>query len=88
MPFILGRPFLATSGALIDVQSGDLTFCVNGEEMPFSIYRPTQSQEERATCNRVESVEKPIVKTQFSLIPVVPTKEDLKLPMMEESKTG
>ena len=37
---ILGRPFLATSWALIDVQSGDLTFCVNREEMKFSIYHP------------------------------------------------
>ena len=41
VPLILGRPFLATGRALIDVQSGDLTFRVNGEEMKFSIYRPT-----------------------------------------------
>ena len=46
VPLILGRPFLATSGALIDVQSGDLTFRVNGEEMKFNIYCPIQSQEE------------------------------------------
>ena len=41
VPLILGRPFLATGGALIDVQSRDLTFCVNREEMKFSIYHPT-----------------------------------------------
>ena len=40
VPLILGRPFLATSGALIDLQSGDLTFHVNGEEMKLNIYPP------------------------------------------------
>ena len=63
VPFILGRPFLATGGALIDMQNGGLTFHVNKEEMKFSINLPTQSQEERVACNRVESVEKSIVKT-------------------------
>ena len=38
---ILGRPFLATGRALIDAQGRALTFHVNGEEMKFSIYRPT-----------------------------------------------
>ena len=74
--------------ALIDVQSGDLTFHVNTEELKFSIYRPTQSQEERATCNRVKSVETPVVKTQLSLIPAVPTDGDLKLPRMEKPTKG
>ena len=88
VPLILGRPFMATGGALIDVQSGDLTFSVNGEEIKFSIYRPTQFQEERAPCNRVESVEKPLVKTQLSPIPAIPIDRNLKLPTMEEPKTG
>ena len=43
VPLILGKPFLETGGALIDVQSGDLTFYVNREEMKFIIYHPTQS---------------------------------------------
>ena len=43
VPFILGRPFLAIGGTLIDVQSGDLTFRMNVKEMKFSIYHPTQS---------------------------------------------
>ena len=44
VPLILDKPFLATGGTLIDVQSGDLTFSVNGEEMKFNIYRtPTIS---------------------------------------------
>ena len=87
MPLILGRPFLATGRALIDVQSGDLTFRVNGEEMKFSIHHPTQSQKERATCHRVESVANPVVKTQLSYIPVVPIDGNNELPRNDGPKT-
>ena len=35
---ILGRPFLATGRALIDVQNGELTLRVKKEEVMFNIY--------------------------------------------------
>ena len=35
---ILGRPFLATGGALIDVQKGELTMRVQDEQLTFSVY--------------------------------------------------
>ena len=38
IPLILGRPFLATGKALIDVDNGELTFRFNGESTTFSIY--------------------------------------------------
>ena len=37
IPLILGRPFLATGRALIDVHSGNLTLQVNDEEVQFNI---------------------------------------------------
>ena len=37
VPLILGRPFLATGKALIDVDNGELTFRFNGESVTFSI---------------------------------------------------
>ncbi|KAL0367437.1 UNVERIFIED_CONTAM: hypothetical protein Sradi_3633800 [Sesamum radiatum] len=40
MPLILGRPFLATSRALIDVQKGQLTLRVNDEHVVFSVFKP------------------------------------------------
>ncbi|KAL0458854.1 UNVERIFIED_CONTAM: hypothetical protein Slati_0512600 [Sesamum latifolium] len=40
MPLILGRPFLATSRALIDVQKGQLTFRVNDEHVVFNVFKP------------------------------------------------
>ncbi|KAL0461396.1 UNVERIFIED_CONTAM: hypothetical protein Slati_0027200 [Sesamum latifolium] len=40
MPLILGRPFLATSRALIDVQKGQLILRVNDEHVVFNVFRP------------------------------------------------
>ncbi|KAL0394586.1 UNVERIFIED_CONTAM: hypothetical protein Slati_4424800 [Sesamum latifolium] len=40
MPLILGRPFLAMSRALIDVQKGQLTIRVNDEHVVFNVFRP------------------------------------------------
>jgi len=37
VPIILGRPFLATAGANIDVQKGRITFRVNGDECEFKL---------------------------------------------------
>ncbi|XP_027158192.1 uncharacterized protein LOC113759815 [Coffea eugenioides] len=36
-PIILGRPFLATAGTIIDVQEGKLLFRVNGETVIFNV---------------------------------------------------
>ena len=47
VPLILGRPFLATDGAIIDVQSGGLTLRVNEEQVTFNIYRTTKFEDEK-----------------------------------------
>ena len=39
VPLLLGRPFLATGAALIDVQKGELTLMVGDEAMHFNINR-------------------------------------------------
>ncbi|KAL0352193.1 UNVERIFIED_CONTAM: hypothetical protein Scaly_1608000 [Sesamum calycinum] len=48
MPLILGRPFLATSRALIDVQKGQLALRVNDEHVVFNVFRPLKYAQERA----------------------------------------
>ena len=40
-PLILGRPFLATAGTVIDVQTGTMSFTICGERMDFSFPPPT-----------------------------------------------
>ena len=39
VPLLLGRPFLATGAALIDVQKGELTLRVGNEAVHFNIKR-------------------------------------------------
>ena len=39
VPLIFGRPFLATSQALIDVESGELTLRVRDDKVQLSIYQ-------------------------------------------------
>ncbi|XP_010243912.1 PREDICTED: uncharacterized protein LOC104587856 [Nelumbo nucifera] len=50
MPLILGRPFLTTGNALIDVQKGLLTLRINGEEVVFNVFQtkkyPNRSEHE------------------------------------------
>ncbi|MCI84915.1 hypothetical protein A2U01_0106193, partial [Trifolium medium] len=38
-PILLGRPFLATGRALIDVEKGDLTMGVNTQEVTFNVLK-------------------------------------------------
>ena len=40
VPIILGRPFLATGGALINVQKGELKLRVQDDEITFHGFRP------------------------------------------------
>ena len=37
-PILLGRPFLATVGALIDVRRGRMTFDIKGQELSFCMH--------------------------------------------------
>ncbi|KAJ8774906.1 hypothetical protein K2173_019910 [Erythroxylum novogranatense] len=68
IPIILGRPFLATGGAVIDVQQGELTLHVNGEKVKFNIYRSLKHPSEILTCNRVDVISSCVVTSFPSII--------------------
>ena len=55
MSLLLGRPFLATGAALIDVKKGELTLRVGTEEMQFnwnqSLKQPRSSLHESGRSN-------------------------------------
>ncbi|KAM6548261.1 hypothetical protein CsatB_019937 [Cannabis sativa] len=59
IPIILGRPFLATGRALIDVQKGELKLRVQDEEVNFNVFAPTDIP----TCCKIEVVKGSFVKT-------------------------
>ncbi|XP_073133608.1 uncharacterized protein [Henckelia pumila] len=55
MPLILGRPFLATAEAKIDVKKGVLTMGVEGEKVTFNVFK----EAEKPSTEKVFLVEQP-----------------------------
>ena len=74
VPLILGRPFLATGRALIDVQKGELTLRVNKEEVMFNIYQAMRFPEDPSTCFRVDVITQCVEKAFQEGVPVDPLK--------------
>jgi len=58
IPIILGRPFLATAGAMIDVKNGKLTLQVGDEKVEFSLPQVMTSPTSGDSCCRVDVLEK------------------------------
>ncbi|XP_062111874.1 uncharacterized protein LOC133823230 [Humulus lupulus] len=50
LPIILGRPFLATGQALINVQKGELKLRVQGEEVVFNVFKAMSYPRESDSC--------------------------------------
>ena len=63
---ILGRPFLATGKAMIDVQKGELKLRVQNDEVKFNVFKSMRHPTESDTCFIVETVEA-IVSSQSGL---------------------
>ncbi|XP_062086044.1 uncharacterized protein LOC133792143 [Humulus lupulus] len=57
VPIILGRPFLATGQALIDVQNGELRLRVQGEEVVFNVLKAMTYPKASYNCFSVDVVE-------------------------------
>ena len=66
IPIILGRPFLATSRVMIDVQRGELKLRVQEDEVKFNVFEAVRHPAESDTCFVVETVEA-IVSSQSGL---------------------
>ncbi|XP_057744885.1 uncharacterized protein LOC130962730 [Arachis stenosperma] len=61
---ILGRPFLVTGRALIDVQKGELTLRVNDEEVVLNVFEAIKHPNDHEGCMRIDVV-KPLVQEVF-----------------------
>ena len=66
IPIILGKPFLATGRAMIDVQKGELKLRVQEDEVKFNVFEAVRHQAESDTCFMAEIVEA-IVSSQSGL---------------------
>ena len=58
MPIILGRPFLATGRALVDMEKGQMTFQLNNEEATFNICRTMRQSGELQSVSTISHKEK------------------------------
>jgi hypothetical protein len=56
-PLIIGRPFLSTKNAHIDVEDGEIKFNINGKEECFA-FKPRPEQ-----CSNLECHEKQVSKS-------------------------
>ena len=57
VPLLLGRPFLATRAALIDVKKGELTLKVGEEAIHFNLNKSLkQSECESTNCKTIETI--------------------------------
>ena len=66
IPIILGRPFLATSRAMIDVQWGELKLRVQDDKVKFNVLEVVRHPAKSDTCFIIETVEA-IVSSQSGL---------------------
>ncbi|XP_078171369.1 uncharacterized protein LOC144565476 [Carex rostrata] len=57
VPIILGRPFLRTAGAIIDVFQGTLTLNFGGEKVRFQIDRAMKYPSTAESCFRIDATE-------------------------------
>ena len=57
IPIILGRPFLATNRAMIDVHRGELKLRVQDDKVKFNVFEAVRHPAESDTCLIIETVE-------------------------------
>lgn len=57
IPLILGRPFLATGGALINVELDELRFLFQDENVIFNVFQVKCHHNENTCCYQVDVVE-------------------------------
>ncbi|XP_070007587.1 uncharacterized protein [Nicotiana sylvestris] len=67
---ILGRPFLATRKALVNVEAGELTFRVGDEKVVFHICKSMREPNSTEVCSFVDIVTAVIVDDTSSMIHV------------------
>ncbi|XP_061337877.1 uncharacterized protein LOC133284775 [Gastrolobium bilobum] len=57
VPIILGRAFLATGGAVIDVKEGELSMNVNGEQVKFNILKSLKYPRDLEECSMPDVID-------------------------------
>ena len=83
VPIILGRPFLATAGTLIDVKEGVLSFSIGGEKIEFSFTKAIKQPSFQDELCRLDLIDR---ETQGMMMSVA-TKDPLE-EILSDSETS
>ncbi|XP_070010892.1 uncharacterized protein [Nicotiana sylvestris] len=70
VPIILGRPFLATGKALVNVETGEITFRVGDEKVIFHVCKSMKQPNSTEMCSFVDLVTVVIVNDTSAMINV------------------
>ncbi|RYQ91228.1 hypothetical protein Ahy_B09g097116 [Arachis hypogaea] len=91
-PIILGRPFLATARALIDMERGELILRIHDEQLTFNVFKPSQeadkeNKEPREDHNKALVEETSIeAKVVHLRIPLVDEQDSQQLSQQKENQ--
>ncbi|XP_070057475.1 uncharacterized protein [Nicotiana tomentosiformis] len=88
VPIILGRHFLATGKALVDVEAGELTFRVGNEKVVFHVCKSMRQPNSNKVCSSVDLVTEVIVDDTSAMINVEDPLEAVLLNHDEDEKEG
>jgi len=72
IPLLLGRPFLETGRALIDVEMGELMLRFHDEQVVFNIFEAMKHRNENPQCYRVDVVDDMVEETTLEESPSPP----------------
>ena len=65
VPLILGRPFLATRGALIDVQQKKLILRIQDEQVTFNVFKDTKHLDDNQTYFLIDIIDNSVYKNSI-----------------------
>ncbi|XP_045831120.1 uncharacterized protein LOC123922450 [Trifolium pratense] len=71
-PLLLGRPFLATGRALIDVEMGELMLRTHGEQVMFNVFKAMKHHDEEPQCYKVDVIEEVVEDVLVEETPSLP----------------
>ncbi|XP_070049197.1 uncharacterized protein [Nicotiana tomentosiformis] len=88
VPIILGRPFLATGKALVDVKAGELTFRVGDEKVVFHVCKSMRQPNSNKVCSFMDLVTEVNVDDASAMMNVDDTLEAVLLNHDDDEKDG
>ncbi|XP_070039268.1 uncharacterized protein [Nicotiana tomentosiformis] len=88
VPIILGRPFLATGKALVDVEAGELTSRVGDEKVVFHVCKSMRKPNSKEVCSFVDLVTNVIIDETSDVMNVDDTLEVILLNFDDDEMDG